>query len=168
MKRTLVAGAVGVGALLVSGLGPAPAAHAEERVCRGTIGQTTVDNVRVPAGAFCALNGTRVRGTVKVERGGRLSAYRAGIVGNVQAEGHSNVSVGWTVVGGSIQLKQGGGALLRYNAVKADIQLFTNRGSEGVYYNRVNGNLQCKSNIPAPHGRGNVVGGNKEDQCRRL
>lgn len=29
----------------------APAAHAEERACRGTIGTATVDNLRVPRGA---------------------------------------------------------------------------------------------------------------------
>jgi hypothetical protein len=34
--------------------------------------------------------------------------------------------------------------------------------------NRVDGNLQCKVNRPAPEGGGNVVHGNKEDQCARL
>jgi hypothetical protein len=34
--------------------------------------------------------------------------------------------------------------------------------------NRVNGNLQCKSNNPRPTGGGNIVQGNKEDQCARL
>ncbi len=32
-------------------LAVAPAAQAEERVCRGTIGATTVDNLLVPQGA---------------------------------------------------------------------------------------------------------------------
>jgi hypothetical protein len=43
-------------------------ALAEERTCRGTIVGTTVDNLRVPEGARCTLNRTRVEGTVKVER----------------------------------------------------------------------------------------------------
>ena len=30
---------------------------------------------------------------------------------------------------------------------------------------RVDGNLQCKENRPAPSGSRNVVQGNKEDQC---
>ena len=34
--------------------------------------------------------------------------------------------------------------------------------------NRVDGNLQCKSNSPAPKGARNKVKGNKEDQCRRF
>jgi hypothetical protein len=52
--------------------------------------------------------------------------------------------------------------------VTGDIQSFTNRGAQYFNSNRVNGNLQCKSNVPAPTGSGNIVGGNKEDQCRRL
>ena len=31
---------------------------------------------------------------------------------------------------------------------------------------RVDGNLQCKGNRPRPTGGGNVVQGDKEDQCR--
>jgi len=34
--------------------------------------------------------------------------------------------------------------------------------------NQIDGNLQCKENSPRPTGGGNVVRGNKEDQCRRL
>ncbi|HEU4513258.1 MAG TPA: hypothetical protein VFR87_09145 [Nocardioidaceae bacterium] len=33
---------------------------------------------------------------------------------------------------------------------------------------RVDGNLQCKSNDPAPVGDNNQVQGDKEDQCRGL
>ncbi len=54
----------------------------EERSCRGTIGAATVDNLRVPQGATCALNGTRVKGTVKVERSATLDAFRVRVVGN--------------------------------------------------------------------------------------
>ncbi|MBA3951788.1 MAG: hypothetical protein H0X57_07910, partial [Rubrobacter sp.] len=61
---------MGLAALLVA----AQAAQAEERTCRGTIGPTTVDNLRVPQGASCTLNGTRVEGTVKVERKATLVA----------------------------------------------------------------------------------------------
>jgi hypothetical protein len=34
----------------------------------GTIGGRTVDNLKVPQGATCTLNGTYVKGTIKVER----------------------------------------------------------------------------------------------------
>ena len=65
----------------------APAAQAEERVCRGTIGATTVDNLLVPQGATCTLNGTRIEGTVKVERNATLTASGIRVKGNVQGEG---------------------------------------------------------------------------------
>jgi hypothetical protein len=54
------------------------------------------------------------------------------------------------------------------NRVTADVQSFSNRGEQLFVRNRINGNLQCKQNTPPPRGWGNVVGGNKEDQCRRL
>ena len=90
-------------------------------------------------------------------------------------------------VGGSVQVKQGGGAAVTESAVDGSIQLesnrpalrvrtrrwvrvqaFQNRGGVEIEDNRIDGNLQCKSNSPAPTGGGNTVQGNKEDQCRRL
>ena len=49
-------------------------ASAEERTCRGTIGATTLDNVRVPQNGKCVLKRTRVMGRVKVERNASLRA----------------------------------------------------------------------------------------------
>ena len=164
VKRIVVGTA---GALLMVGLVAAPAA-ADERACRGSIGATTLDNVRVPSGATCTLTGTTVKGTVKVERGATLKATRVRVVGNVQGEGHRLVNVASSTVGGSIQLVQGGGAALNGNKVTGDVQSFTNRASQTILRNRIDGNLQCKENRPAPRGTANVVGGNKEDQCRRL
>jgi hypothetical protein len=156
------------GLALVAGLAGAATAAAEERTCRGTLGAITVDNLRVPQGATCTLNGTRVQGTVKVERDATLRATGIRVIGNVQAENHRSVTVaGSSTVGGSIQLVQGGTADLVGNRVTGDIQLFANRGAQSVTRNRVNGNLQCKENVPAPTGGGNIVQGNKEDQCAR-
>jgi hypothetical protein len=45
------------------------------------------------------------------------------------------------------------------------LQAFQNRGGLTVVGNEIDGNLQCKENAPAPSGNGNVVQGNKEDQC---
>jgi hypothetical protein len=97
--------------------------------------------------------------------------------GNIQAENHHRVVVRHRTVdgrvvrsriGGSIQLKQGGGGRLLRNTVDGDIQLFSNVGRFEVRRNRVDGNLQCKSNSPRPVGGSNVVEGNKEDQCSSL
>jgi hypothetical protein len=170
-------------------IGLATPAHAEERVCRSTLGAITLDNVRVPTGATCTLRRTRVKGTIKVERNATLRAEDVTVIGNVQAEGARNVMVLDTSrIGGSVQVKQGGAATVSDSRVEADIlydsnsqpvralnntvggniQAFQNRGGVDLRNNRIDGNLQCKANRPAPTGGNNRVQGNKEDQCARL
>ncbi len=169
MKR--ITSVLAVGVLALGGMAVAsPEAHADERICRGTLRAVTVDDLRVPSGATCTLVGTRVEGNIKVGGSATLLADKVRVDGNVQSAGHTYVRVRESRVGGSVQLENGGRVLLRQNQVKGDIQLFSNRrsGTKVVDANRVDGNLQCKSNSPAPTGSGNVVGGNKEDQCRRL
>ena len=164
------------------------AAQAEERVCTGTIGAATVDNLRVPQSASCTLNGTQIRGTVKVERNAVLVADRIRTVGNVQAEGARRVVVRSSRLGGSFQIVQGRSASLQSTTVSGDvlydsniaqlgvsrnivggnIMVFQNRGGVAITANRVDGNLQCKANNPAPTGGRNIVQGVKEDQCARL
>jgi hypothetical protein len=181
---------LGIAALTITALSAlAPAALAEERVCRGTIGAATLDNVRVPQDARCTLNGTKVKGTITVQRNAVLVANDVLVIGNVQAENARNVVVQKTsVVGGSVQIKQGGAATVANSKVNADIQFesnraqlralgnrvggnvqaFQNRGGVEIRNNRIDGNLQCKENVPRPIGGGNIVQGNKEDQCRGL
>jgi hypothetical protein len=107
----------------------------------------------------------------------------------VQAENARLVKViRGSKVGGSVQVKQGGGASVLDSRINADIQydangaalkasrnvvggsiqVFENEGGVLLADNKVNGNLQCKENEPAPTGGGNVVQGNKEDQCASL
>ena len=187
-RRRLTALAAVAAAAAVSAVLPATA-HAEERVCKGSIGARTLDNVRVPTGATCRLTGTYVKGTITVQRGATLVANRVRVVGNVQAEGARNVVVrDRSRVGGSVQVKQGSKATVLRSRVNGDIQYDANSGllvanenrvggsiqvvgNDGgarIFRNVVNGNLQCKENSPKPTGAGNRVGGNKEDQCRRF
>ena len=58
--------------------GSAVPVQAEERTCRGSIGAVTVDNLRVPQAGTCKLSGTRVKGTIKVERAATLDARQGG------------------------------------------------------------------------------------------
>lgn len=37
-----------------------------------------------------------------------------------------------------------------------------------ILANRIDGNLQCKENVPPPTGGDNIVQGSKEDQCATL
>lgn len=187
--QLIAAATLTLGLALVATVSSGPPAAAEERTCRGRIGRTTVDNVRVPPGATCTLAGTRLIGTVKIERGATLHALGARINGNVQGEGAAFVRVAQgSRVGGSYQVVQGGRATLldsvvqgqvlvdenrrriniRRNVVGDSIQAFQNRGGVAIFRNLVDGNLQCKENRPAPTGGGNRVQGNKEDQCRRF
>ena len=143
--RTALATAVLCAAMIV---GPAAPASAEEFRCARTVGARTLDNVRVPDGRTCKLEGSVVKGTINVGTGATLIADGARVAGNVQAESARRVVVRDGRVGGSMQIVQGRRAALRRN--------------------RVDGNLQCKENSPRPTGGGNVVEGSKEDQCRRL
>ncbi len=169
----------------------APAAQAEERMCRGTIGSTTVDNLLVPQGASCTLNGTRVEGTVKVERNATLVANTIRVKGNVQSEGFKNITLRQnSVVVGSVQLENGfdggsgrvlnskvngdlqffsndGRMIARGNTLLANFQANQNTGGLVIENNRIAENLQCQSNNPPPTGGGNTAG-DKEGQCARL
>jgi len=160
-------GTIAAVVLLTAALLPC-AALADERVCRGTLGAMTVDNLRVPDQGTCTLDGTHVKGNVKIESSATLTATRIRVAGNIQAENHRAVSVASSRIGGSIQLVQGGRSDLQGNRVDSEIQLFENRGGQSVSNNHVGGNLQCKQNRSSPHGARNVVDGNKEDQCRGL
>ena len=178
---------MGLAALLVA----AQAAQAEERVCRGTVGSATVDNVRVPQGASCTLNGTRVEGTVKVEQRAALVANAIRVKGNVQSEGFKNVTLREnSVVAGSVQLEnglEGGSGRVLNSRVNGDLQFFSNEarmtargntilanlqanqntGGLVIQNNRISENLQCQANTPPPTGGGNTAG-DKEDQCAAL
>ena len=187
MKRTVLIVAASALALMMA----MPVALAEERTCRGTIGATTVDNLRVPQGASCTLNGTTVKGTVKVANRAKLYANGVRVIGNIQSEGFQTIVVReGSRVGGSVQLENGrsGGTgkvissrvngdvqffsndarmVARGNTILANFQVNQNTGGLVIKNNRIAENLQCQSNNPPPTGGGNTAG-DKEDQCARL
>ncbi len=157
MLRTAMAGGAVI-AFLAFTAGPAAA---EERVCRGAIGATTLDDVKVPDRGALRPDRHPGRGVDRVESGARLVARGVRVIGNVQAENHRHVAVVGSRVGGSVQLVQGRTAVMSRNRITGDLQSFENRGTQTFRLNRVGGNLQCKENRPAPRGGGNVVGGNR-------
>src|SRR5687767_1345532 len=53
--------------------------------CQGLLGAITVDNLYVPQGSTCALDGTIVKGTIKVETGASLTVRQITVFGNIQA-----------------------------------------------------------------------------------
>ena len=191
IQTTLLTAVFALALAVCALLAAASAAQAEERVCRGTIGAVTVDNLLVPQGATCTLNGTRVEGTVKVERNATLTASTIRVKGNVQSEGFNNITLRQnSVVVGSVQLENGlrGGSgrvlnskvngdvqffsnearmIARGNTILANFQANQNKGGLVIKNNRIAENLQCESNNPRPVGGGNTAG-DKEGQCARL
>lgn len=168
--------------------------RAEEIDCPPNIINRTVDNVFV--NGTCTIRNSIVEGNIVVSTGGNLLVQGTTIRGSVQAEGATRVrlqpdpnSGRDTEVNGDVQLKNtlagftsaivdaqvGGTVLLDSNngpinvfgnSVNADVQVFQNTALVRIRDNTIDGNLQCKSNTPAPrNGGGNVVQGNAEDQC---
>jgi hypothetical protein len=166
----------------------ATTAMAEETQCTSSIGAITLDNIFVPDGATCQLDGTIAKGSIVVGTSSTLIANRVSVGGNVQAEGANNVVLkGRSSVGGSVQIVQGYAAIVEYtringdlyfdanraplkaanNTVGGNLQAFQNKGGMNIAQNFIKGNLQCKENTPAPTGGGNRAS-SKEDQCERL
>lgn len=164
------------------------AAHAEETLCTTTVGPIALDNIFVPDGKSCTLNGTRLNGNIVVGTGATLSANGVRVNGNIQASGARAVYINQgSFAGGSIQLKQGqivrivgatanGDVQLESNTrrvsvsdsdIGANLQVFQNTGGVVLRNNDIAQNMQCKENSPPPVGGGNVAG-DKEDQCANL
>ena len=179
--------ALAAAAFLVTAVA-APAA-ADVTTCRGKIGQVTVDDLRVPTGATCELNRTKVKGAITVESGGTVLATRVVVIGNVMADGARSVSiVQKSRIGGSIEIVQGkrakiadseidgsmrfeknGGRLkISDNVVGGHVRALQNSGGVSIDDNVIDGDLLCRGNRPVPEGGDNTVLGTKQDQCRKL
>ena len=152
---------------------------AAETICRGRLWYVTADNLRVPERETCILNGGHVKGTIKVEARATLRAYEVRVVGNVQAENARLVLINRAPrIGGSVQVKQGGSAMLLYSTVEGDVQfeannnklLVVNIDDPGVPFifsnrlrandNNVGGNVQVIGNQATVQIFRNVIGGN--------
>jgi subtilisin family serine protease len=134
-------------------------------VCTGALGVVAIDNLFVPQGHSCTLNGTRIKGNVKVEAAASLDADRIYVKGSIQIKGAASVVIGDSTVVGNVQIEESGAARLASSKINGDVQFFKNTGDLSISDNTIGGNLQCKDNGLTPTGGGNDVGGNKEDQC---
>lgn len=150
------------------------------------IGAITVDNIEVPAGMACRLNGTVVRGSVQVSPGGAVIGANVNVAGSVQGDQAAHVQVTGTAtrIAGSVELEGGGSAtlqgiqvagdvfvngladvvLLRNTRVTGNIQFTDNLGGGEITGNRAGGNLQCTGNVPAPIASNNTAA-LLENQC---
>jgi hypothetical protein len=154
------------GGLVTEASGPAPTNATSASNCNGVVGAISVEKVSVPRNATCTLNGTRVRGDVKVARGARLYANGARIDGNIQAEDalvvntadntfvdgdvqvkrRASVSILNTIIDGNLQIEEGGTSLLAADSrVNGDLQV-KKANSAGIARVFVRGNIQLEEN----------------------
>jgi len=147
---------------------PGSAPRTSARICRGTIGALYVPrDIVVPVGATCVLNGTRTDGGVSVRARARLVMRNADINDGVVASGHRVV----VIRGGSmdgVRLRGGRAATLIGAGLNGPLVSLGNRGRQVFRGNRIDGNLRCTGNLPAPAGGGNSVDGARLGQCARL
>jgi hypothetical protein len=136
--------------------------------CTGTVRAITVDNLIVPPGATCDLTAARIKGGMKVEDKAKLYARDLYVKGSLQAKKASVVSIRDSIFGGSVEVEEGGTAQLHATQIEGSAKFVKNSKSLTITNNTINGNLQCKENRMMPTGGGNLVLGNKEDQCSGL
>jgi hypothetical protein len=165
MMRTSTKTIVAVGSV-ISLLMWATVALADDTVCQNRIlGQETVVNLIVPDGSTCTLNDTIVQGNIHVGTGATLRAKGVEVDGNIQAEGARSVNVvvlngERSFVGGNIQIKQGGTALIDHVDVTEDLQFEENRGKVSATKNVIGGNLQAHKNAGGVTIRNNRIAEN--------
>jgi hypothetical protein len=159
-----------------------PAAHADDFQCVGVVGPITVDNVVVPSGAQCALDGTQVLGNVKTEPGGDLTMGGANVRGNVQLTSGSTASAFFSTIGGDYQcdgcfsqdlfLSGVGGnfqvtgaddhALVVVSNVAGDVEIVDSGSAAGFFAideTIIGGNVKFEKNAGSAALRENTIGG---------
>jgi hypothetical protein len=168
---------------------PVSTAVATAGSCDGSLGAVSVADVYVPAGATCTLMGTQVTSNVSIGADGALIATGVQVGGDVEAEGARAVEIangstirgsillldGWSAsvigstVGGDIEWQAQTGPLrAEHSIIGGSLWAAFNTGGVSVLGNRIDKDLQCQANQPAPSGATNVVAGNHDDQCAGL
>jgi thermitase len=133
--------------------------------CTGMVHWLTADNLLVPPGATCNILGGRIKGTLKVEEGGTLFASDLYVKGSIQAKKAASVQINGSIVDGNVEVEEGGAAVLQGTQIKGGVKFIKNRKSISISNNTIQGDLECKENRYKPTGGGNIVQGNKKDQC---
>lgn len=136
--------------------------------CTGTVRAITADNLVVPPDATCNLLDARIKGSIKVEDKATLDASGLYVKGSIQAKKAKSVKISNSTVGGSVEVEEGKSAVLSGSQVGGSAKFIKNTSSLTISNNTIGGNLQCKENRLTPTGGGNLVQGNKEDQCSGL
>jgi len=145
----------------------------------------SVDNLRVPQGATCTLNGTHVDGNIEVRSNATLHAYLVRVQGNIQSDGGAAIHVyhtsrvggsiqadnvgqvsvhPGTLVIGNVQIKTSGSAAITGVEIDGDLQFDANREGLVADRNTIEGNLQAFQNTGKLLVTANTIDGNL--QCK--
>jgi hypothetical protein len=179
----------GVAVLRMAASLPPPPGACEDDACE-FVDEIIDDNLEVPAGFDCVLDGTRVEGNVSVGDDASLFAVESSVGGNVQAQRAFFVEIIDSEVEGDVQVEDSGDVILEGSFIDGDVQLQDNAGDLVVDTNDIGGNLQlqgnfsfdpilvldnfiegnleCEDNDPRPDGGGNFVEGDRDGQCDDL
>ena len=158
-------------------------------LCLGQLGDVTVNGDLNVVGV-CTLNGTEVRGKVKLFVGGSLTARNAQIDGDLEGDRANFVDIDRSRIAGKVKLEElvGDVSTIEQTEVEHDVELTANRtrleilnnafggnvqatrntGGVLISGNVIDDNLRCSSNSPAPTGGANSVDGRAEGQCANL
>ena len=120
-RRTAISLALSAG-LVAAGLVAGPANAALVTYCIGTGGAVTVPNdLYVPAGESCSLEGTTVTGNVSVAAGGNLVITGGSLAGEVKVAGNGYLDASDTTIGGPVVMAAGGYGVFLKDAASGNV-----------------------------------------------
>lgn len=131
-------------------------------------GQNITGDVVVRSGQTCLLSDLTVNGDLDVHHDGRLELRGVRVAEDVEAEGHAFVLVSGGEVSGSIELDQGGEAVVENVRIGGTLESEQSSGPQRFEGNTIGGDLECEDNAHVPTGGGNQVAGEREGQCAAL
>lgn len=114
------------------------------------------------------LTSTTINGTVKLGSSRWLSVNKAKLNGSVSvASASAGVGIASTRVAGSLTLARSTKIAISKTTILGNVKVDRSR-KVSLNGNRINGNLGCTANLPAPTGSKNTVLGSRTGQCKSL
>jgi hypothetical protein len=157
-----------------------------DMVCEGTLNDITIDNLVVPEGSECILNGTHVEGDLLVEANASLIAYGVIVDHNLQGEKAALIEIHPnSVIGGNIIINESGLMIIDSTIISGNVEISKNLDQQAIINsqlggnlhifdnsaivtaqgNTINGDLLCDRNDPMPSISENFVSGERSGQC---
>jgi hypothetical protein len=115
-----------------------------------------------------SVNGTTIAKDVLAEDTATVVIASGASIGKLEALRSGRITMSGVRVAGDVKFEENFGAIVADgNNVAGNFEAYLNSGGASFSANVIRGNMQCKENLPAPTGTGNVAA-IKEDQCATL